>query len=266
MAKLLSGTAFITGAASGIGYHTALSFAKYGMDNLALADVDATALAQSAKTLKEQYPNLQILELSMDVRKTDEVKAGFDAIVARFGRLDVAVHNAGIRGPTTATDQTDEAAWADVLDVNLAGVWRCQREALRVMVNQEDRGAREGRGRIINTASMLGLFAPPRGLSHTPYTAAKHGVVRLTKADAVVYGRQGIRINAICPGWTATPLLQQVIDDPDQPLLNQEIERGAMPRAGHVDEVADAIVFLASPLSSFMQGASLVVDGGFTLT
>ncbi|KAK7977070.1 hypothetical protein PG988_004560 [Apiospora saccharicola] len=266
MTKLLSGTAFITGAASGIGYHTGLALAKYGMNNLALADVDRDALARSAKALGEQYPTVQILELLMDVRKTDEVKAGFDALVAQFGRLDVAVHNAGIRGPTSATDQTDEAAWADVVEVNLAGVWRCQREALRVMVGQEDKGPREGRGRIINTASMFGLFAPPRGLSHTPYTAAKHGVVGLTKADAVVYGKQAIRINAICPGWTATPLLQQVIDDPDQPLLNQEIERGAMPRAGHVDEIADAIVFLASPLSSFMQGASLVVDGGFTLT
>lgn len=191
---------------SGIGYHTALSFAKYGMENLALADVDRDTLAQSANALKEQHPDLQILELQMDVRKTDEVKAGFDALVAQFGRLDVAVHNAGIRGPTSATDQTDEGAWADVLEVNLAGVWRCQREALRVMVAQEDRGPREGRGRIVNTASMFGLFAPPRGLSHTPYTAAKHGVVGLTKADAVIYGKQGIRINAICPGYAGTLL------------------------------------------------------------
>ncbi|KAK8025329.1 hypothetical protein PG990_003152 [Apiospora arundinis] len=251
MAKLLSGTAFITGAASGIGYHTALSLAKYGMENVAMTDIDVESLAREAKSVREQCPGIQVLELEMDVRKTEEVKAGLRTIVDQFGRLDVA---------------TDEDAWADVIDTNLAGVWRCQREALRVMVGQEDRGAREGRGRIINTASMFGLFAPPHGLSHTPYTAAKHGVVGLTKADAVIYGKQGIRINAICPGWTATPLFQQVIDDPNQPMLNQEIERGAMPRAAHVDEIADAIVFLASPLSSFMQGASLVVDGGFTLT
>ncbi|KAK6844790.1 Dihydroanticapsin 7-dehydrogenase [Apiospora arundinis] len=266
MAKLLSGTAFITGAASGIGYHTALSLAKYGIENVAMTDIDVESLARAAKSVREQCPGIQVLELEMDVRKTEEVEAGLRTIVDHFGRLDVAVNNAAIRGPTSSTDQTDEDAWADVIDTNLAGVWRCQREALRVMVGQEDRGAREGRGRIINTASMFGLFAPPHDLSHTPYTAAKHGVVGLTKADAVIYGKQGIRINAICPGWTATPLLQQVIDDPNQPMLNQEIERGAMPRAAHVDEIADAIVFLASPLSSFMQGASLVVDGGFTLT
>ncbi|KAK8094941.1 short chain dehydrogenase reductase [Apiospora hydei] len=262
MANLLRGTALITGAASGIGHHTALSFAKYGKSKLALADMNPSALTKSAKAIRAQYPSLQIVELTMDVRQTDEVKAGFAATVAQFGRLDVAVNNAGIRGPAARTDETDEAEWAETIDIDLAGVWRCQREALRVMVGQEDLGPREGRGRIINTASMLGLSAPPRGLVHTPYTAAKHGVMGLTKADAVIYGEQGIRINAICPGWTETPLIR----DPKLPLLTREIERGAIPRIAHVDEVADAMVFLASPLSSFMQGASLLVDGGFTLT
>ncbi|KAK8133490.1 hypothetical protein PG984_005502 [Apiospora sp. TS-2023a] len=262
MAQLLSGSALITGAASGIGHQTALAFAKYGKAKLALADLDPSALAKSAEAIRVQYPALEILELQMDVRKTAEVKAGFDATVAQFGRLDVAVNNAGIRGPQGNTDQTEESAFDETIDIDLTGVWRCQREALRVMVGQDDQGPREGRGRIINTASIFGLFGPPRGLAHTPYTAAKHGVVGLTKADAVIYGKEGIRINCICPGWTMTPL----ITDPDNPKLCQEIERGAVPRPAQVEEIADAMVFLASPLSSFMQGASLVVDGGFTLT
>ncbi|KAK7921589.1 hypothetical protein PG985_009611 [Apiospora marii] len=262
MANLLSGSALITGAASGIGHQTALAFAKYGKTKLALAGLDPGALAKTAEAIRAQYPDVETLELRMDVRSTAEVKAGFDAAIAKFGRLDVAVLNAGVRGPQTLTDETDDAAFDETLDINLAGVWRCQREALRVMLAQEDRGPREGRGRIINTASILGLFGPPPGLPHTPYAAAKHGVVGLTKADAVVYGQQGIRINCICPGWTMTPL----ITDPDDPALCRVVERGPVPRLAQVEEIADATVFLASPLSSFMQGASLVVDGGFTLT
>jgi NAD(P)-dependent dehydrogenase (short-subunit alcohol dehydrogenase family) len=87
------------------------------------------------------------------------------------------VNNAGIRGPITNTDETSEEDWSNLIDVNLTGVWRCQKEAVKVMLKQEDKGIREGRGRIINTASMFGLFSPPRGLPHVAYTAAKHGNV-----------------------------------------------------------------------------------------
>ncbi|KAI0136625.1 3-oxoacyl-reductase [Xylariales sp. AK1849] len=263
MAPLLSGTAFITGAAQGIGLQTALAFAEHGIQNLALADVNKEVLTASIKSLKERYPNINVLQLHIDVRNEQEVQSGIAEIVEKFGRLDIAVNNAGIRGPVSNTDETGEAAWANLVDVNLTGVWRCQKEELRVMKGQEDKGLREGRGRIINMSSMFGLSVPFNGLPLTAYTAAKHGVVGLTKADAVLYGRQGIRLNAICPGFARTEWFPS--GDATTPLA-LEVKRSALSRPGEVEEIADCIVFLASPMSSFMQGASLVADGGFTLT
>jgi NAD(P)-dependent dehydrogenase (short-subunit alcohol dehydrogenase family) len=159
----------------GIGKHTALSFAKYGIQRLALADMNSKDLQNSIKSLREQYPDIEVLPLQMNVRSSAEVKSGIAETIKKFGRLDVAVNNAGIGGSGAPTHEVEEEEWQRVLDVDLNGVWRCQKEELAVMMKQEDRGSREGRGRIVNVASMYGIIAPGSHMSHTAYAAAKHG-------------------------------------------------------------------------------------------
>ncbi|KAJ9134834.1 Short-chain dehydrogenase [Coniochaeta hoffmannii] len=263
MASLVRGTAFITGAASGIGQYTALSFAKYGIQRLALADINLAALKKSSAALSAKYPGVEILNLEMNVQDTKQVRAGIAETVKKFGRLDIAVNNAGIGGSGVITHELEEEEWMRVIDIDFNGVWRCQKEELGVMVGQEDLGPREGRGRIINVASMYGVSAPCYTMYQTAYTAAKHGVVGLTRADANSYARQNIRINAICPGYVETPLLATMSLEPGSPLA-LDIERTPMKRMATTEEIGDTITFLASPLSSFMQGAALVADGGFT--
>ncbi|KAH8655195.1 3-oxoacyl-reductase [Xylariales sp. PMI_506] len=265
MASLLKGTAFITGAASGIGKHAALSFAKYGIQRLALADMNKEALATSIKSLQERYPNVEVLSLQMNVQNSAEVKYGIAETVQKFGRLDVAVNNAGIGGSGAQTHDVSEEEWIKVIDVDLHGVWRCQKEEISVMLGQEDLGPRVGRGRIINVASMYGLIAPHSYISATAYTAAKHGVIGLTKGDGNAYGPLGIRINAISPGYVETPLVAQTMSRDANAPLTQDIAKTPLRRIATMDEIGDSITYLASPLSSFMQSSTLVVDGGFTI-
>ncbi|KAH7018438.1 3-oxoacyl-reductase [Microdochium trichocladiopsis] len=264
-AALLKGTAFITGAASGIGQHTAASFAKHGIQRLALADINTSLLATSAAALRKQYPSLEeVLELNLDVRSESQVREGITHTAQKFGRLDVAVNNAGIGGTGKQTHLTDQEEWLRVLDVNLNGVWRCQKAELGVMMGQEDLGLRLGRGKIINIASMYGLVAPGAPMYHAAYAASKHGVVGLTKADGNAYGPEGIRINAICPGYVKTPLLLSAMDqDSDSPLA-RDIRNTPLKRMADMEEIGDAVALMASPLAGFMQGAAVVFDGGFT--
>jgi len=261
---LLKGTAFITGAASGIGAHTAASFARHGMTRLALADINKPLLAQSAAALRQAHPGLEVLELDLDVRSTAQVASGVAETVSRFGRLDVAVNNAGIGGTGQQTHLTPEEEWLRILDVNLNGVWRCQKAELGAMVGQEDLGPRVGRGKIINIASMYGLVAPLPPMHHAAYTASKHGVIGLTRSDGNSYGPSGIKVNAICPGYVKTPLTERVMaQDPDSPLA-RDISSTPLQRIAEMEEVGDAIALMASPMAGFMQGAAMVFDGGFT--
>ncbi|KAL5603756.1 hypothetical protein FOVSG1_006506 [Fusarium oxysporum f. sp. vasinfectum] len=251
------------GAASGIGQQTAIAFAQHGVTKLALPDVNQEALFLSTEPLKKQFHNVEILSLHVDVCDSIQVKEGITKTVSKFVGLDIAVNNASISGSGQKTHELEDDEWMRILDVNLQGVYRCQKEGLRVMVNQEDLGPRIGRGRIINVGSMYGLVAP-NNQDHTAYTTAKHGTIGLTKADANSYGRVGIRINAICPGYVETPLLTNIMSrDPDSPLA-VDLARTPLKRLATMEEVADAIVLLASPINSYMQGASMIYDGGFT--
>ncbi|KAK7968013.1 uncharacterized protein PG986_002290 [Apiospora aurea] len=287
MAKLLKGTAFITGAASGsatdrksaqgIGRQTALHFAAAGVQRLVLADVNADALAAVSALVRERHAKdadadaeIEVMTLALDVRDAAAVKQGLESARRRFGRIDIAVNNAGISGSAKPTHELDEADWLRVTDVLLNGVWRCQKEELAIMVAQEVPSSssppapqREGRGCIINVASIYGLVAHDAAVA---YTAAKHGVVGLTRADALRYGPQGIRINAIAPGFTETPLLAGAMarSPAAAAAATAHIEKAPLGRMATAEEIADCIVFLASPMSSFVHGSVLVADGGYT--
>ncbi|KAF2663694.1 short chain dehydrogenase/ reductase [Microthyrium microscopicum] len=257
--NLLSGVAFITGAGSGIGQAAAIAFVNNGVRKLVMADVSQKGM-QATKDLLKDTKDLEIEAIEMDVSNEESVVAGMKQAVKRFGRIDYALNNAGIGGPLTGSGDMSLAQWEKTLGVNTNGVFLCQKEEVNIMLKQEDAGPRKGRGVIINTASMLGLVAMPNSLPATCYVTSKHAVIGMTKSDGIVYAPKGIRINAICPGHVETPM-QSVTPDGAMATEIARIPRG---RCAKPEEIADAMVFLASPLSSYMNGTAIVVDGGYT--
>lgn len=263
----------------GIGQHTAYALASYGVRQLALCDIRPEALGETAAELKKRHQDVEIIKIEMDTSIEDSVNSAIDQTVSKFSRLDIAINNAGIGGEVP-TDQLEFETWRKVLSVNLDGVWLCQRAQIRQMLKQQplDPPPRGNRGVIVNVASMLGLVASSPGTPAVAYTSSKHGVMGLTKTDAVMYASRGIRINAMCPGYVATPLLQSatvIIHDQHamtihaddiqaQGAMAAEVAKVPQQRLGEMEEIADAITFLASPMSSFMTGQGLVVDGGYT--
>ncbi|EXJ85087.1 hypothetical protein A1O3_05762 [Capronia epimyces CBS 606.96] len=261
MASLLKGVGFITGAASGIGKATAFSFARHGVKALAIADLNASAIKDVSAEIKKSFPQVEVLPLQLNVADEKQVDSAIAQAVSQFGRIDYAVNNAGIGGALAQSTDLAASDWQKVLDVNLSGVWLTSRAEIRQMLKQEPlepNSHRYGRGAIVNMASILGVVG---AASYTPvvaYAASKHAVLGLTKTDALSYAKQGIRVNAICPGYVATPLLSGEIDLGP---LQKEIDRTPLGRLADPEEIADSITFLVSPLSSYMQGAALLVDG-----
>ncbi|TKA64397.1 hypothetical protein B0A49_08618 [Cryomyces minteri] len=264
MVSLLRGAAFVTGAGSGIGQYTAFALARYGVKQIAIADINPVSLRSTLEQLKSRNANVEILPLELDVSSESSIDQAISTVVSQFGRLDYAINNAGIAGPAQASTDFRPSEWQKLLDVNLTGVWLCQRPELRQMMKQQPLhpdDVRQGRGVIVNVASMLGLVASSPNTPATAYTASKHGVLGLTKTDAVMYAPHGIRLNAICPGYVETPLLKAATQSG---IMAKEIEKVPMGRLAKMEEIADSIVYLASPLSSYMTGSGLVVDGGYT--
>lgn len=264
--SLLKGVAFITGAASGIGKATAYSLARHGITKLAITDINLTAAEKTASTLKSDLGgHIDVLPLKLDVTNEQAVAETVSTIVKEFGRIDVAVNNAGIGGPAVPSADHPYEDWKKTLDIDLNGVWLTSREEIRQMLKQEHlvpNSPRHPRGTIINIASMYGIVATNLNTPVVSYTAAKHGVVGLTKADAVAYAPRGIKINALCPGYVLTPLMQEHMKDET---MQKELEKTPMGRMATMEEMGDHVVMLASPLGSFMCGAALVADGGFTI-
>jgi NAD(P)-dependent dehydrogenase (short-subunit alcohol dehydrogenase family) len=239
----LSGSAvLITGAASGIGRASALAFASAGA-SVALVDIDAEGLADAAAAARAVGPRAEVLVA--DVRDLGAVTGAVGRAVAAFGRLDAALNNAGVPGPYVPLDEYSEEDFMQILQVDLAGVWRCMRAEIRYMRSQRS-------GAIVNTSSMLGAAAMP---DNGAYVAAKHGVHGLTRAAALELGGTGIRVNAIAPGVTRTGMTSAVSDE-----LLRAVPLG---RIAEPEEIAAAAVWLCSPDASYITGSVLVADGGW---
>lgn len=240
----------ITGGGSGIGQATALAFGKAGA-SVIVADRDEKAGHLTVLQLEEN--GCDSLFVSANVADAESVRAAIAAGVSHFGQLDIAFNNAGTGGVEHPVHAYPDENWAQVLAVNLSGVFYCMKHELAHMLPRKQ-------GVIINMASVAGLRGFPR---HAAYAASKHGVVGLTKTAAHEYARAGIRINAICPGFTETPMVgRMVADDPARrSRLEQAIPLG---RLATPEEVAGAVLFLAAADNQFMIGHTLTLDGGIT--
>lgn len=245
--RLKDKVVLVTGGASGIGLATVERALKEGAKTV-IADMPSSAGEEEAQRLDKQYPGRSAF-LPVDVTDTAQVDAMVQAAVDKFGSLDAVFNNAGIGGICPAEEYPDDD-FQKIIDVNLTGVFKVARAALRQMYKQ-------GSGAIVNCASILGVF----GQSGTAaYTAAKAGVVNMTRTLALESATRGVRVNSIGPGYIDTPLLSLLDDETRQFLINLH----PMARLGKPEEVANAFLFLASDEASFVTGANLLVDGGFT--
>ena len=245
MKKLDNKVVFITGGNSGIGKAAALEAAKEG----AIVVVADLKNSNHQQTLTEiEAMGAKCLFVPIDVSNVESVKEAIKATVEKFGRLDVAFNNAGVGGTYANIHEMPESTWDKIIAVNLTGQFYCVKYELQQFLKQ-------GGGVIVNMSSLGGLKAE-RGL--VPYTAAKHGVLGITKNIAVQYATQNIRANAICPYYIETPLLSAV----PEALHKAWIEGTPAKRLGKAEEVAKAFIYLACDDSSYCNGTQLVLDGG----
>jgi NAD(P)-dependent dehydrogenase (short-subunit alcohol dehydrogenase family) len=240
--------ALVTGGASGLGRGTAMALANEGA-KVVVADVAASEAEATVQAITAAGG--QAIFVKTDVTKPSEVEAMVEATVKAFGRLDFALNNAGVDGVRARTADYPEEVWHQVINVNLNGVFLCMKSELGVMRQQRS-------GVIVNMASVAGVTGFP---GHAAYTASKHGVIGLTKSAAIDYAEVGIRINAICPAYTRTPMLDRMLDQkPD--LEAKLISRVPLRRLGTTAEIAQAAIYLFSDAAAFITGHSLVMDGG----
>jgi NAD(P)-dependent dehydrogenase (short-subunit alcohol dehydrogenase family) len=238
----------VTGGSSGIGRATSLLFAQHGA-KVVIGDTNPAG-SETVEMIKRNGG--KGLFVPTDVRNAGEVENLIATAVKTYGGLDCAFNNAGVLPPTAPLADLDESSFDHVLSVDLKGVFLCMKHEIRQML-------KAGGGAIVNNASIAGMIADP-GIS--AYVAAKHGVIGLTKAAALEYATQGIRINALAPGLVDTPMTKPWFDDPNLRthfLTNIPIGRFAKP-----DEMANMVLFLCSDLASYAVGQTFVIDGGYT--
>ena len=247
--------AIVTGAGSGLGEAISIVFAKNGA-TVMLADLDVDGAERVLRQIKQSGAEGRVVKT--DVAKPDAAKALVDAAVKEFGRLDIAVNNAGIGGPTAPIGEYPIDGWDKIIAINLSGVFYGMRYQIPAMLAA-------GGGAIVNMASIAGKVGLPNAGG---YAAAKHGVIGLTETAAVEYGTRGIRVNAVGPGFIKTPLInKRSVLDTDSAKAGDEMQALAalhpMNRLGEASEVAELVLFLVSDRASFVTGAYYTVDGGY---
>ena len=248
MASLIGKVVIVTGGSSGIGKATAIAFAREG----AKVVVASRREKEGQETVKQvQSAGSEGFFIKTDVSKETDVSAMVEKTIATYGHLDYAFNNAGIEQiPTPLVEQTEET-FDQVMDINVKGVWLCMKHQIPQMLVS-------GGGAIVNMSSIAGIIGAP-GLPI--YVASKHAVLGLTKSVALEYAKEGIRINAVCPGMIETDLLDRVFAN--QEVKERLIAMHPIGRVGKPEEIAEAVVWLCSDKASFVTGQSLPLDGGY---
>lgn len=243
-------TAFVTGGSAGMGAATVRAFAEAGAA-VAIVDLDGDAAQQFAAQLNEQ--GHRALGIACDVADEDQVATAVARTVEEFGSLDMAFNNAGIMLPPVDSAEETAEAFEKIVGVNLRGVWASMKHELVQMREQ-------GSGAIVNCSSLGGLVG---GDGRTSYHATKHGVLGATKSVALQYGTRGVRVNAVCPGTIATPMVDRMTAGGE---LDPEGAVAAIPmgRFGRPEEIAAAVLWLCSDAASYVTGIALPVDGAYT--
>ena len=244
--RLEGKVALVTGGGSGIGKATAFAFAKEG-EKIVVADRTTKDGEETVAAIRDGGGEAVFVQT--DVSQTVDVKSMINTTIESYGRLDCALNNAGIGG-AGPVHEFPEDEWDRIININLKGVWLCVKYEIAQMLKQ-------GSGTIVNNSSVAGLTGTA---NLSAYVAAKHGVVGLTKSVALEVAKQGILVNAVCPGWIHPPLIQGGIDDPKA--REWMIAMEPIGRVGEPREVAEAVVWLCSDAASFVTGHAMPVDGG----
>jgi NAD(P)-dependent dehydrogenase (short-subunit alcohol dehydrogenase family) len=240
--------AFITGAASGIGRAAAIAFATEGA-RVAILDRSADALRTVEASVKEAGG--EVLAIACDVSSPDQVEDAIKQIVDRFGRLDIAFNNAGVENKAAPVHEIYLAEWDRIIGINLRGTFLCMKHELAQMVKQ-------GGGVVVNTSSGAGIRGIAGGAA---YAASKHAIIGLTRSAALDYAKQNIRVNAVLPGNIETPMMDRFTGGDIQKAIDLE----PVGRLGKPEEIAEAVLWMASDLGGFVTGAATVIDGGWSL-